>query len=271
MLNQTRSDFVLTHETYHSREANLRFMSRGQYLDFTTKCEAATMASLRGEWVEEQSTALLVGQYVHSWSEGRQKEFIAEHPGMFKKDGGLKADYVQADDMIRTLQNDPLALYTLEGQKEVIFTAEMFGAVWKVMLDAYNPEKRRIADLKTTRSITEHYWNEEFRTKLSFVEHYNYLTQAALYAEIERLANGRPPEDWFDFYIVAVSKQDYPDKAVIDMRGPERYIQELSQIEANMPRVLAVKNGEVEPVRCENCAYCRSTKKLKGTIHYSLL
>lgn len=267
-----KSDFVLTRENYHSAEANRRYMSRGQYLDFTTKCEAAAVASLRGEWVEEQSTALLVGSYVHSWNENKQSEFISSHPEMFTKSLTLKAEYQLADKMIATLQADPLAMFTLEGSKEVIFTAEMFGTPWKVMLDAYNLEKRRMADLKTTKDITEHYWNEEFKTKVSFVENYNYVTQSALYCEIERLANGRPPEDWLDFYIVAVAKQkDYPDKAVIDMRGPERYQLELVQIEANMPHVLAVKNGEVEPVRCDVCPYCRSTKKLTSTIHYSLL
>lgn len=263
--------FILTRENYHSLEANKIFMSRGQFIDFTTKCEAATVAKLRGEWVEEQSTALLVGSYVHAWSENRQSEFIAEHPGMFKKDGGLKADYVQADEMINTLRNDPLVMYSLEGKKEVILTAEFAGATWKVMLDVYNPERRRIVDLKTTRNIREHVWNEEWKTKLSFIENYNYVLQAALYAEIERIANGRPEEDWFDFYIVAASKQDYPDKEVIDMREPDRYRAELANIEANMPRVLALKNGEVKPERCEVCDYCRSTKKLTRAIHYSEL
>lgn len=262
---------TINRANYHSLEANKDYMSRGQYLDFAKKCEAAAVASLHGEWIEEKSDALLVGSYVHTFNDGTRSDFISEHPEMFKKDGALKAQFVVADQMIATLESDPLAMYTLEGQKEVIFTAEMYGAVWKVMLDAYNPEKRRIADLKTTKSITDHYWNEEFRTKVSFVENYNYVTQAAIYSEIERIASGRTPEDWLDFYIVAVSKQDYPDKAVIDMRGPERYLTELAEIEANMPRVLAVKNGEVEPIRCENCSYCRATKKLSGTIHYSLL
>ena len=260
----------LNHQNYFSKEAELKFMSRGQYLRFL-ECEARAVAMLNSEWVEESSTALLVGSYTHAWSQGALREWIVNHPEMFKKDGSLKSQFVVADKMIDTLQNDPLCMYTLEGQKEVIFVAEMFGTPWKVMLDAYNPEKHRAADLKTTRSITEHYWNEEFRTKVSFVEQYNYLTQAAIYTEVERIASGRPPEDWLDFYIVAVSKQDYPDKAVIDMRGPERYIQELAEIEANMPRVLAVKNGLMEPKRCEACSFCRATKRLTGTVHYSLL
>ena len=270
MVSQKGNNFILTRENYHTTEANQHYMSRGQYLDFLT-CEAAAVASLCGEWVDEPSKEFLIGQYVHSFNDNSMSDFIANHPGMFKRDGGLKAEYVQADAMIETLRNDPFIMYTLEGQKEVIITAEMFGAKWKVMLDSYNPEKRRMVDIKTARSITEHHWNSEYRIKESFVESYNYLTQAAIYAEVERIASGRDPEDWLDFYIVAVSKQDPPDKAVIDMRSPERYIQELSEIKANMPRVLAVKNGEVEPVRCGLCSYCRATKQLTETIHYSLL
>ena len=261
----------LNKENYHCLQANLDYMSRGQYLDFTTGCEAATVASLKGEWVEEPSTALLVGQYVHAFFEGALPDFMANHPECFTKSGTLKAEFKQAEKMIETLKNDRLAMYTLEGQKEVIFTAEFAGAPWKVMLDVYNPERRRIVDLKTTRSIIDHIWNPEYQTKLNFVEQYNYVTQSALYAEIERRASGRSEEDWFDFYLVAVSKQDYPDKEVIDMRSPERYRDELRQIEANMPRVLAVKNGREKPKHCGLCDYCRSVKKLTRAKHWTEL
>lgn len=260
----------LTRSSYFSPEAEREFMGRSQYLGFL-QCEAQAVAKLRGEWVEEPSTAFLIGAFLHSWNEGTLSEFMSEHPECFKKDGNLKTDYQAANTMIETLKSDSFAMYTLEGQKEVVFTAEFAGAKWKVMLDVYNPERRRIVDLKTTRSITEHIWNAEYQTKLSFVEQYDYLTQAALYAEIERRANGRPEEDWFSFYLVAMSKQDVPDKEVIDMRSPERYRDELARIEANMPRVLAVKRGEVEPKRCETCSYCRATKRLTHAKHWSEL
>ena len=260
----------LTKSNYHSQAANLDYMSRGQYLDFL-KCEAAAYAVLQGEWIEEVSDALLVGQYVHTFNDGTRSEFISNHPEMFKKDGGLKAQFIVADKMIETLQYDDFAMYVLDGQKEVIFTAEMFGCWWKVMIDAYNPEKRRSVDLKTTRSITDKAWSDEDHAKVSFIEKYGYLVQATLYSEVERIATGRPPGDWFDFYIVAVSKQDVPDKEVISLVDPERYEIELINIQNNMKRILSVKSGKVEPEHCGHCDYCRSVKKLTGAIHYSLL
>lgn len=260
----------LTKETYHSIEADNYYMSRGSYLNFIN-CEASEVSRLAGKWTEEKSTTLLVGSYVHSWNDHSRREFIVEHPEMFTQKGGLKSEYQQADKMIATLESDPMIMYMLEGQKEVIFTAEFAGATWKVMLDVYNPERRRSTDLKTTKSIREKSWSDAHGARVSFVETYKYVFQAALYSEIERLATGRGRDDWFDFYVVAVSKESVPDKEIIDLRDPDRYIIELAQVELNMPRILAVKAGQVEPVRCERCNYCKSTRKLAGAVHYSKL
>jgi len=262
--------FVLTKANYHSQEANFQYMSNSQYKDFLS-CEAMTLAKLSGDWIQEPSDALLIGSYVHSWQEGRQKEFISEHPEMFKKSGELLQKFIDADKMITTLQNDPFVMYVLEGRKELIYTAEMFGCQWKIMIDSHNFEKRRNLDLKTTRSITDKVWSEEDWAKVSFVEKYHYLLQMSIYSEVERIANGRESGDWLNFFIVAVSKEKYPDKAVINMTDPERLIKELAQVEVNMPRILAVKAGLEEPIFCGQCDYCRSTKQLTGAIHYSEL
>jgi len=245
-------------------------MSRSQYLGFI-KCEAQQMAKLAGEWRQETSDAFLVGSYVHAWNEGSRREFIAEHPEMFTKAGDLKANFKTADLMIATLEADPLAMYMLQGEKERIFTAEFTGVLWKVMTDVHNKERRRMAELKTTKSIIETTWSQEHGGRVSFVEQYNYLLQAALYTEIERRANGRQEGDWLEYYMVAVSKDNVPDKEVIDLRDPDRYLVELAQVEENMPRILQVKSGLVEPVRCGRCDYCRSTKILTGAIHYLAL
>lgn len=261
---------LLTKANYFSQEANFQYMSNSQYKDFLS-CEAMTLAKLSGDWIQESSDALLIGSYVHSWQEGRRREFILEHPEMFKKSGELLQKFIDADKMITTLQNDPFVMYVLEGQKEVILTAEMFGCWWKIMIDSHNTEKRRNVDLKTTRSITDKVWSEEDWAKVSFVEKYYYLLQSSIYTEIERLAMGRAEGDWSKFLIVAVSKEKYPDKAVINMTDPERLVAELADVEAHMPRILAVKAGIEEPVRCEVCDYCKSSKVLTGAIHYSEL
>ena len=80
---------------------------------------------------------------------------------------------------------------------------------------------------------------------------------------------GRASEDWSEFVIVAVSKEKYPDKAVLNMTNPTRLAAELAAVQANMPRILALKAGQEEPSRCEACNYCRSTKVLSTVIQYS--
>jgi len=260
----------LTHDSYHSNAANTAYMSCSLYKSFMT-CEARTMAKLNGAWVDEPSIALMVGQYVHSFNDNSRDKFIAKNPSMFKKDLSLKAEFVIADKMIETLSSDEMVMYCLEGEKEVILTVDMFGATWKGMLDVQNIERRRIVDLKTTRSITEKTWSEKDRCKVSFIEAYNYHLQSSLYSEVERIAMNRPEGDYSEFLIVAVSKEKSPDKAIINMTDPERLVRELAEVERNMPRILAVKAGEVEPIRCEMCDFCRSTKTLTKAIHYSEL
>lgn len=260
----------LNQSNYFSKEAECDFMSRSQYKGFL-ECEAKQIAKLNGEWSDGTNIAFEVGSYVHSWCQGTQREFIADHPNMFKKDHSLKAEYIGADKMIECLKGDEFVLYCLEGTKEKVITFEMFGCWWKIMLDVQNNERRRIVDLKTTKSITEKVWDEETRKKVSFVEAYDYPLQSCLYSEGERISEGREPGDYSEFLIVAVSKEKQPDKAIINMVDPERLAKELAKVEANMPRILAVKNGEVEAIRCEGCDYCRSTKQLTAAVHYSEL
>ena len=260
----------LTQANYFSKEAERDFMSRSQYKGFL-ECEAKQIAKLNGEWLDGTNIAFEVGSYVHSWCQGAQREFVASHPNMFKRDLSLKAEYILADKMIECLKGDDFVLYCLEGSKEKIITFEMFGAPWKIMLDVQNNERRRIVDLKTTRSITEKVWDEETRRKVSFVEAYSYCLQAAIYSEGERISEGREPDDYSEFLIVAVSKEKQPDKAIINMTDNARLVEELAKVEANMPRILAVKSGEVEAVRCEVCDYCKATKALTKAIHYSEL
>jgi hypothetical protein len=97
------------------------------------------------------------------------------------------------------------------------------------------------------------------------VEAYGYARQLALYTELERIWSGR--DERLTALIIAVTKEDPPDKEVISI--PEDAIEEqLEFVKAVMPRVLAVKNGDVEPMRCECCKYCRATKKVKRIVDY---
>ena len=257
----------LTTENYYSREADRAYMSVSQYFNFLS-CEAREVARLRGEWSPEPTDALLVGQYVHTAFEGpeAQREFIGSHPEMFTQKGTLKAQFQQGQAMIQAVRNDPFALFMLEGEHEVILTAEMFGTPWKIRVDVLNHEYHRQVDLKTARSF-DRVWDEHNRRWESFVGHYRYMARMGIYDQVLNLATG---ENWKAF-IVAVTKESPPDKMIINMWDPVQYAIDLASVEVNMPRILAVKAGEVEPWRCERCEYCRGTKRLERVIHYTEL
>jgi len=247
-------------------------MSHSQYLKWL-ECEARTMAAINRTWQEPPNDNMLVGSYVHAWNEGAIGEFKELNPDIISQKGPtkgeLKANFQFANRMIATLESDPFCMFVLQGEKEVIMTGEFAGTPWKIRIDSYDRAKRRLVDLKTTRNIYELVWSNERWAKVSFIEAYHYLTQLAIYAEIERLNAGS--EDYPEPLIVAISKEDPPDKAIISLNDPDRIEKELAEIERNMPRILAVKQGLEEPARCNHCPYCRSTKKLDKVIFYTEL
>lgn len=244
---------ILTNDNYYSLEANRKYFSVSQYKQFMT-CEAAAMAEIRGEWKQPTTTALLVGSYVDAWFEGTLEAFTKEHPEIFKKDGSLKADFVKAEEIIERVQADETYMYYMSGHKQTIMTRNLFGAPWKIKMDSYYPG-HWITDGKVMRSL------ERIMGK-SFVEHWRYDLQMAIYATVE----GNDLET----YIAPVTKEDPPDLDVIHVPKWRR-AELLDEVEKSMPRLLAVKSGKVEPERCGVCAYCRATKKLIEPIDFELV
>lgn len=246
----------LSNENYYSPEANWEYMSVSQYKSFRS-CEAMAMAELRGEWKRPKSTALLVGSYVDSWFEGTLDAFENENPEIFKRDGSLKADYIQAEEIIARVQKDRKFMEFMSGEKQRIFTADVFGTPWKIKIDSLLPDK--IVDLKVMRSM------ERIMGK-SFVEHWGYDLQMAIYAEVCRRATGIPLET----YLAVVTKQNPSDLEVIHI--PKWRREELiDEVKRNLPRILDVKRGIVAPDRCGVCEYCRATKKIVEPIDFELV
>lgn len=212
------------------------------------------MAQLSGEWEQPKTTALLVGSYVDSWFEGTLDEFRRSNPEIFKRDGSLKADFAQATEIIERVQRDKLFMAYMAGKKQEIRTAEFFGTKWKIKIDSYHPGKM-IVDLKVMRSM------ERVMGK-SFVEHWGYDFQMAVYSKVE--GNG------LETFLAVVTKQTPSDLEIIEI--PEwRRVELLEDIEKSMPRILAVKSGKVKPDRCGVCDYCRATKRIEGPIDFELV
>ena len=253
---------ILNESNYFSPEANQEYMSVSQYKDFC-KCEAMAMAKIHGEYEQKFSTALMVGSYVDAHFEGTLDVFCAKHPEIFLKSGknagGLKADYAKADEIIQRIESDPLFMEYMSGDKQTILTAEMFGAKWKIKIDSYCKDK--IVDLKCMRSL------ERIIGK-SFVEHWGYDYQLAVYAEVERIAKQRNMS--LETYLAVATKEEVTNLEIIHIPDWRR-AECLEQIAKDMPRILAVKSSDVEPERCGVCDYCKSTKVLTEPIDFELV
>lgn len=255
---------VLVKDNYYLKEANIEYMSVSQFKDFAgtygkIQCEFEAMEKLSGRWKEEPSTAMLIGSYVDSYFEGSLEEFKKKNLVLFKKDGGLKSDYMKAEEIIRRIERDTYFMKFLSGQKQVIMTGELFGAKWKIKMDSYIPGIA-IVDLKIMASITDLKWVKDLGY-LDFVRYWGYDIQGAIYQEIVRQKTGKK----LPFYIAGATKEKEPDIQIIHIT--QNYLDEaMNMVERNIGRALRVKNKKVEPNRCELCNCCRYNRVLKAPI-----
>lgn len=255
---------VLTAENYYSKEANLAYMSVSQFKDLNgtygkVACEFEAMEKMHERWKEEPSVALLVGSYVDSYFEGTLEQFKKEHPDIFAQKGELKAPYKKAEEIIARIERDEYFMKYLSGEKQRIMTFELFGEQWKMKMDSFIPGVA-IVDLKVMASITDLKWVRDIGY-LDFVRYWGYDIQGAVYQKGVEIITGKK----LPFYIAAATKENEPDIRIIQVT--QNYLDEaLSVVEANLPRVMRVKRGEVPPDKCELCDCCRHNRVLTAPI-----
>lgn len=242
----------LTKDNYFSQEMSMKFMGVSQFKDFE-KCSAAALAGINGEYKREQTSALLVGSYVDAHFEGTLDSFKAHHPELFKRDGTLKSDYIQAEQIIERIERDLLFMEFMSGEKQVIMTGEIEGVPIKIKIDSCFPDK--IVDLKIMRDFEPIYVPEQGR--LPWYEAWRYDLQGAVYQEIVRQNTGKR----LPFYLAAATKEKVTDIEILHI-GQELLDFELEQFKKNVQMYDAVKKGIIEPERCGKCDYCKQTKIL---------
>lgn len=253
----------LTADNYYK---DTSFLSFSQIVDFVGTpamrgCEARALAKLSGEYRETPSDALILGSLIDvmlTGTEEEQKAFMADHPEMYasrgKTTGQLLAKYAIAEKMIQRLLGNDLTRKTLSGEHQRIFTGKIFGYDFKCKVDSLLPYA--VVDLKSTADIGKSYFNPETRRACNFMEFRNYALQGAIYQALVEQNTGKK----LPFFITAVDKHaDYPDIDVfqIDQGSMDAALEEA---EPYIERIVALKNGEEIPERCECCAYCRMTK-----------
>jgi len=268
---------VVTRENYYDPAINMAYMSSSQFKAFSS-CEAAALAELRGEWAPPTTQALLVGGYIDAWFSGELPVYQAQHPELFKRDGTLKAEYIKAQDIIARMESDELYSMLMSGQKQVVRTGIIAGVPFKIKIDS-------LLDGDTCRKISDRFpkaqaalsfcdgaivdqkamrdmaavWSDEDRCRLPFVEAWGYDIQGAIYQTVE--GNMLP------FILAVGTKEDSPDLAALYI-ADEDLAAKLHEVEDLAPRYQAIKEGRIQPARCEHCAYCRATKRLDAIVNY---
>lgn len=244
---------ILTAENYFSKEANSVYMSVSQFKTFE-KCECLGLAEVNGTYSRPSTTALLVGSYVDSHFDCSLDIFKAQHPELFKRDGGLKSEYVKAEQIIQRIERDDMMTSFLNAPKQVIMTGVISDVPIKIKVDALHPDK--ICDLKVMKDFEPMYVPEQ--GKMSWIEAWRYDLQGAVYQEIVRQNTGEK----LPFYLVAATKEEEPDVGIFEV--PQELLDfELEQFEKKVQGYHLIKQGVIEPERCEKCNYCKSTKVIE--------
>lgn len=268
-MTQTQNDPLdLLGKDYYGLESAIRYWSVSQFKDFK-KCQAAALAKLSSSFPEmkDDNTALIVGNYVHSYFESAEahEAHIQKYCNLMisksgKNKGELKAPYKVADTMIKALENDSQFINYYQGEKEVAVTGFIDGVEFKGKIDCLNIEKGYFVDIKTTRlPIDETVWSSEFGTRLRWFEEYGYVLQMAVYQELLRQTYGKN----FLPIIYAVTKEDIPDTRAIVFKTKEKLHYELSELEVLIKRFDEVKKGIRKPEPCGKCDFCKAAKLSK--------
>lgn len=247
--------FKLTEENYYSMEANKKFTGYSQLKSFH-QCEARCMAELRGEYEREETTALLVGSYVDAYLDGESVfgKFKVEHKEILKRDGTLKSDFVQADEIIERIESDEVFRDHLRGKRQVIMTGKIFGVNVKIKVDSLHDDM--IVDGKIMRDFND-VWSDKESAYVPFWRAYLYDWQAFIYQEIVRQNTGKT----LPFVLAAASKEKGNDLKLFKFTK-ETILNAGIEIQPVIRRLASVKR-RAKPVPCGNCDYCRSKHVLK--------
>lgn len=252
---------MLTEDTYYQ---DTSYFSVSLFKSFQ-RCPARAMAILNGEYeLPKKSKALLLGSFVDealTGTEESMRKFLQENEReIYKKGGGKYAEFVQAEETIERIRQQPLMMKYLSGEHQRIMTGEIEGVPFKIKMDSYQPGAF-IADLKYMSSLRSPNLFEPM------IKYWGYDIQAACYQEIVRQNTG----ETLPFLFIVATKET-PAHLEVGQINQYNMDDALEVVRKNIKRFAAIKRGEIEAERCEdyNCEYCTTTKILTEPIDTDL-
>lgn len=268
----------LNNSNYYGAKANHEFMSVSQFKSFQ-KCPAMALAELKGDYVRPRSKALLLGSFVDEMLTGTKRsqiKFVCENfselfqkssklskldeaslltfitdywDDVFSADNKPYAEIVQALETIARIKKQPLMMRHFKSKHQVIMTGVIAGVPFKIKMDNYKPGEF-IADCKYMASLRSPNMFEPM------VKYWGYDLQGAVYQEIVYQNTGKR----LPFYLDIATKESPAHLAVAEIK---RYDldEALDTVTTLAPQFQAMKNGIIEPTRCDeyDCHYCTET------------
>ena len=261
----------VTSENYYSLEIDREYCSASQYLSLVGRplipgCEAKEIARLKGLYVPETTKAMLIGSILDTFWELDDMS-IEDKVGIIADKfpecvssrgatkGELKTEYKQAIQLYQRTLKDPLFCQFMSGNKQTIMVGEINGLPFKIKMDSFIDGKC-IVDLKTTQDCSASFrkYVADSGNRETFFSGMGYDTQLAIYREIVRQNTG----DLLPCYIAAVDKKEHPVPRIIQLND-NMLNSALEVVKMHTDRIIALKSGEEEPLRCEDCEWCRDT------------
>jgi len=254
----------LTDANYFSAEADKEFMSVSQFKRWQ-ECPAAAKAQyVDGTYKPETSDAMLLGSYFHGLFDGTAESFLVQTPELMTAKCQKIAAVKQLDEIFERVSRDEFFMNACTGQHEEIYTAELFGTIWKCKVDVVDFDKGFFTDIKTVKDFSL-VWDNEKRAKLEFYQASKYDLQLAVYQAIIKAAAGYELEP----FIAAITKEKVPDYAVFEFTSfemKEHFESLLNNVGRRCSEIKDMKQGASPTWSCGVCEYCKKTKKLTKTI-----
>lgn len=262
---------ILNDSTYYTLDADREYCSASQFLNFCGRplipsCEAREIARLKGLYVPETTKAMLIGSILDTlWElddmsiEDKVGIIADKFPECVSSRGAtkgeLKNEYKQAIQLYQRTLKDPLFCQFMSGDKQTIMVGEINGLPFKIKMDSFIDGKC-IVDLKTTQDCSASFrkYVADSGNRETFFTGMGYDTQLAIYQEIVRQNTG----EQLPCYIAAVDKKEHPVPRIIQL-NQNMLSSALEVVKMNTDRIIGLKTGEIEPLRCEECDYCRDT------------
>jgi hypothetical protein len=180
---------------------------------------------------------------------------------LFKKNGDPYADVAQAFETVEKIKKQPLMKKHFNSKHQTIMTGEIAGVPFKIKMDNYKPGEF-ISDGKYMASLRSPNMFEPM------VKYWGYDIQGAVYQEIVY----QNTEKRLPFYLDIATKETPTHLAIAEIKQ-YNLDEALEIVKAFAPRYQAIKNGEIEPERCDeyDCNYCTETKIITEPINSDYL